>query len=301
MKRYLAFALMIVLLFGTACCAHASEATINVVALAGDVKIISAGETRAVTGQPGMRLKEGSQVLTGAESFAEIALNVTGSNIVKIKENSKVAIRLEGEDKIELIDGEIFMLLRGLQRGEVFRVKTPCATCGARGTGWKTATDGNVTDVAVFEGRVFVRGVKKDGTPMEDKHWIKEGYETKIKKFERPERAARISEDKLEKIQREIKRPVLVQKVPPRKEGKPSAEKELTKDQVKERAPRFEGRATDSRMKQEKMIDRRTRITEDKTEARQESVVEKKDQIREDSVTVDRTERTGGTSDSVGP
>ena len=212
MKKYLIFALTIIFAVGMFSYAQAAEEVVEVVSFAGSAKVIPAGETRAVPCRPGMRIKEGSQVMTGAESYVEIALNVAKTNIVKVKANSKVVLKLEEPDHIELIDGEIFTLLQALEKGETFRVKTPCATCGARGTGWKTKTDGKVTDVSVFDGRVYVRGINKDGTVMEKKYLVRKGFERKIKKFERPAKMTRISKDRVEKMRKEIRRPKPVKK-----------------------------------------------------------------------------------------
>ncbi|RKY42102.1 MAG: hypothetical protein DRP85_04015 [Candidatus Makaraimicrobium thalassicum] len=182
----------------------ASGGTVIVVSYAGDVKVVPAGEIEPVACQPGMLLKEGARIITGEESYVKIAFDRPRSNIVKVKENSEVMIKLEGPDRIELIDGKLFILLRDIKRGETFRVRTPCAVCGARGTGWGVETDGKVADVAVFDGSVFVRSIRKDGSVMEDEYWVERGFERRVEKFERPGRMEKISEARLSAMEKEF-------------------------------------------------------------------------------------------------
>lgn len=292
MKKILAFACFIVLFSGVFPAAQAMEESIDVISLAGDVKVIPPGQTKGEPCMPGMRLKEGTQVVTGMESFVEIALDDSKMNLLKIKENSRVAIKLEGPDKIELVDGEIFTLLQNLEPGEVFRVRTPCATCGARGTGWRTATTGKATEVSVFEDQVFVRGIKKDGTAMEDQYTVKAGYETKIKKFDKPQKMRKISSRRLAKMKNEIKRPTApVKPVKPKREDKPvlGASEGEEKDKLTEKM--------DQKIKRHELIQKQSTRTETRREQKIESVVDRKDDLK---LEADETRRPPSTTTSDG-
>ena len=183
---------------------HAAGNPVIVISYAGEVKIIPAGKVASVACRPDMLLAEGTRIVTGEESYVAIALDRPRSNIVKIKENSEVVIKLDSMDKIELIDGKMFTLLRNLKKGRTFRVQTPCAVCGARGTGWCSETDGNITTVAVFKDKVFVRGVNRDGSVMEKEFWVGRGFERKVKKFEHPGEALEIPEDRLLEMEAEF-------------------------------------------------------------------------------------------------
>ncbi len=151
---------------------YASSDTIVILSFAGDVKIIPSGGTDPVFCNPGMILKEGTRIITGEESYLEMAFDRSSRNIVIVKENSEVVIRLDGIDKISLIDGKMYTLLRELKKGATFRVRTPSAICGARGTGWSVSADENVTEIISFDGRVFVRGINSDGSGAEEEVWI---------------------------------------------------------------------------------------------------------------------------------
>jgi hypothetical protein len=154
--------------------------------------------------KPDMPLSEGTRIVTGDESYVEIAFDKLRGNIVKVKENSEVVIKLEGDDRIELIDGKMFTLLRNLKRGQAFQVRTPCAVCGARGTGWGVITDSKITDVAVFQGKVFVKGLKRDGSAMDKEYWVERGFERKVKRFKDPGEMLKISDERLAEMEAEF-------------------------------------------------------------------------------------------------
>lgn len=177
--------------------------TVDVIAFEGDVKVYARGSETGEPCREDMGIEEGSKVVTGKGSYLDIAFNRESSNIVKIKENSQVIVNIVGDDKVELINGEVFASLEGLKKGETFRVKTPCATCGARGTAWGTKTDGKFTDVFVVDGNISLRGLKKDGTPMEKAYTVKKGFECRVKKFDVPGKRERISEDRLSGLKKE--------------------------------------------------------------------------------------------------
>jgi hypothetical protein len=205
MKRIWIFLFCTAFLVLTVSAVQALQETAIVMSFAGDVKITPVGEVKAVQCEPGMALKSGDKITTGEESYLEVAFDRPKGNIVRIEENSYVIIRLKGTDSIELIDGEILALLRNLKGGETFQVRTPCGVCGARGTGLGTNTDGSSMNVGSFEGKVFTRGVNRDGSVMEDDSWVDEGYERTIKKFGKPGKMTKMSEEKLKKMKSKFK------------------------------------------------------------------------------------------------
>ncbi len=185
-------------------CSFAAE-TVKVATYAGDVKLYAGGALEASEIITDMQLKSGDRVKTGGESFVEMVFDVNKNNVVRIEENTDVVIMLKGSDKLELVDGTIFTRLKGLKKGETFQVKTPCAVCGARGTGWGTSTNQGDTTVTSFESKVFVRGLKKDGTPMEGMSWVNEGFLRNIKKFEKPGKMTKASEKILSEMKNKMK------------------------------------------------------------------------------------------------
>ncbi len=182
--------------------AGVSFASVRVIDFQGDVKVFPAGSVKSVACTVGMELAPGVKIVTAKEASADIAFDKKAKNTVMVKGGSEVVMLLEGADRIRLVDGEVFTMLKNLKKGETFRVKTPCASCGARGTGWDTKTDGKVTEVAVVDGRVFVRGFKKDGSLMEKVHWVDKGFERKIIRNENPGKMEKIPKDKIQRIRK---------------------------------------------------------------------------------------------------
>ncbi|MEA3489976.1 MAG: FecR domain-containing protein [Candidatus Omnitrophota bacterium] len=182
----------------------AAGETVIIMSYAGDVKVFPRGIQKAVTYKPGMIIKDGTRIVTGDESYLMLAFDRSGKKLVKVKANSEVIVKLDKEDKIELIDGSLFTVLRDIRKGTVFRIRTPDAVCGARRTGWSAATENAVTTVAVFEDKVFVRGINRDGSLMEDQVWVYSGYEVKVKRHDRPGKPSKIPKNKLDGMKNEF-------------------------------------------------------------------------------------------------
>ncbi|MFH1552224.1 MAG: hypothetical protein ABID83_01105, partial [Candidatus Omnitrophota bacterium] len=116
MKKVLVLLLCAVSVIWTSASVSALEEKVMVVSYAGDVKVIPVGQIKPVVCKPGMFLTEGTRVRTGEGSFIKIAFDRRERNIVKVKGNSEVLLKLDGADRIELIDGKVFILLRSLKR-----------------------------------------------------------------------------------------------------------------------------------------------------------------------------------------
>ncbi|MBD3379867.1 MAG: hypothetical protein GF408_05335 [Candidatus Omnitrophica bacterium] len=163
-----------------------AEDSVTVVSCAGEVTVTLPGDGGSFPCEPGQELKSGTSVATGEESFAELAFDRMEENTVRISENSRVFIRMNESGNIELVEGGLLTVLRNLPKGKTFRVRTPDAVCGARGTGWNTRASQGVTKASVFDGTVFMRGVNRDGTISETEVDIKEGYQRTILRYGDP-------------------------------------------------------------------------------------------------------------------
>lgn len=275
MKRLSVFIICACVFICAGLSASAIAETVIVMSYAGKVKITPAGKAKEILPSPNMVLKAGDRIKTGRESYMEIAFERKRENIVRIEEKSDVIIKLEGDEKIELIDGEIYTVLKGLKRGEEFQVRTPCAVCGARGTGWNTKTTAKKTDVAVFDDKIFVRGIKPDGSVMEEKYWVNEGFERRIKKFEKPEKMTKMSEKKLKAMKDKMEPPKPPRK-PEKKPKKPKAPKK-TKEKPSVREKREE------RVRKIEQIEKKKKAAERafiKREERREATVDRRDEKR---------------------
>jgi len=147
----------------------------------------------------GMLLYSGDSIKTYKNAGVEIAFDKRKKNIVKIGADSHIVLKLTKEEKIELVDGEIFALIKSIPRGSKFEVRTPAAVCGARGTGFGAKTDKNKTVVSSYENDSYAKGIGKDGKVMEDNLTVKEGFKTTVKKFKKPSKLSKIGNRKYEK------------------------------------------------------------------------------------------------------
>ncbi|MBD3296597.1 MAG: hypothetical protein GF392_04450 [Candidatus Omnitrophica bacterium] len=135
-----------------------------------------------------MVLTSGSRVKTAEKASVSVHLVDEPMNMVRIGPGSDVLLDLSGDKAgIQLIDGEMIVLLRGEEKGERFRVVTPAAVCGARGTGWSVGSREGSTEVIVFEGSVYVKGISERGIMGEDGTvYLEKGYKSVITAGERP-------------------------------------------------------------------------------------------------------------------
>ncbi|MDD4957204.1 MAG: FecR family protein [Candidatus Omnitrophica bacterium] len=200
MKKTIISIMTVCLIVCGAMCAWAMADKVVVVSYAGDVKIMPAGQNAAVACSPGMFLSADYGIVTGKESYVEIAFDRAKNNTIRVGEKSDVVIKLSSSDKIELVEGELIALLRNLKKGEAFRVRTPNAVCGARGTDFGMDVHDDTTSVQVFESTVFVRGVKQDGSVMEDEKWVEQGYKLAVKRFEKPGTKVKMTADEMNKL-----------------------------------------------------------------------------------------------------
>jgi len=179
--------------------------TVKVVSFTGDVEITPSGEAKSVKPELNMPVKTGTRIVTGKKSYLNMVFDEEKKNVVKVGENSDVVIKLEKENKIQLVDGDLYVLLEKLPAESVFEVETPCAVCGVRGTGWHTKGTKKFTDVTVFNGKVFVQGKNKDGSVMDEKFWVKEGYKVRTKKHKSPGKMTKVSRTLLNKLKNQFK------------------------------------------------------------------------------------------------
>jgi hypothetical protein len=213
MKKAIIFTMIVMFTLGIACPAEAANRNVRVVSYAGDVRVVPAGEEKSVECKPGLSLGAGDKITTGKKSYLEIAFDRKEKNTVKIKEKSEVIIRLGEDERIELLDGELVTRLKNLRKGEEFKVRTPGAVCGARGTGWVTKIAGKVTKITVFDGKVFMRGIKKDGTLMREEVWTEKGFKRKVRRHRQPGKKVKVPRSEILKIEKEAKLPQEVKKV----------------------------------------------------------------------------------------
>lgn len=194
----------------------APGSSVNVTDVTGNVEFLAQGAASWETLEKGMRLRSGDSVKTKSKSSATFAFDSRKRNLVTVKQNSHVVLKLAGSEKLELIDGEVFALVKNLPRGSSFEIRTPTAVCGARGTGWGVIASQMETIVRAFENDSYVMGIDESGDIIRKKLIVLEGFETTIKRFQMPSKLTKISDSnyqkwrdakkRLEKLDKRIKK-----------------------------------------------------------------------------------------------
>lgn len=176
-----------------------SKSYVKTFHISGNAEYLKSGTNLWKTLEAGKALYSGDSVRTHEDSFAEIAFDKKKENMVSILAKSHVVIRLKDEEKIELIDGEVFALVNQLPKGSTFEIRTPTAVCGARGTGWGAKANKAKTTVSAYEKDSYAKGMDESGKIMEGNLTVKQGYETIVKLFGKPSALSKISDKAYEK------------------------------------------------------------------------------------------------------
>ena len=204
MKRIIFFSLILSIISLVLFCTvgYALEKTAaRIIHLKKDVKI------NAIKADVGNAVKEGDEIVTGKRSYVEIGFDTSLKNNIRIAANSLVTIKKISSRQIDitLSSGKIFSLLTDIDKDENFRIITPVAVAGVRGTGWSSMVSGDEARFSAFENNIFVQAVDNNNN-LTKGIIISEGYKLDIRKFELPERINKVSRrekrewDKFEKI-----------------------------------------------------------------------------------------------------
>jgi hypothetical protein len=90
-------------------------------------------------------------------------------------------------------------LIKNLPKDSTFKIKTPTAISGARGTGWESSTDGSRSTFNTFENAIYVKGIDQSGSEMEGELEVKSGFKTTVDKFEKPQALEKLSDKDIER------------------------------------------------------------------------------------------------------
>lgn len=127
----------------------------------GDAKIKErdAKEWKAAKG--GTILSSGDRLMVEPKSWVELGLGNNYPNIVRVQQMTVVEFTSLKPVEMNLLYGELRILVEKLDKKETFDIKTPVSVCGVRGTGWDTNTDGKMAYVDVFENDIYFSNLSK--------------------------------------------------------------------------------------------------------------------------------------------
>ena len=169
--------------------------TVTIFFVKGNPQIMESGKMTWRACTEGATVDEGDRIRTKEGEAVELSFGEDRNNLIKIEENSDVIVRKISlpDRQLELVNGEVFSMMKKLPSRSTFEVRTPAGLSGARGTGWGTKTDGKSMTARSYEKNIYVKGIEKSGKPMKKELIVKAGWKTKFGKFEKPALLERLS------------------------------------------------------------------------------------------------------------
>jgi hypothetical protein len=164
---------------------------VHILRIAGSVSIERANEQTSPI--VGMFLKEKDQIITGEGSFVEVAYDDALKNVVRIGPNSTVVLknaRVGKQTELLMDKGEIMLKLNKLGKDSSFKVRTPIAVAGVRGTAFGVKISGKQVVITDYERRIFVKGLKENFSEMEEELLLSPGLKVQVGQFEKPKRVS---------------------------------------------------------------------------------------------------------------
>lgn len=159
---------------------------IEVTNLSGDVEVLLEDAQEYAAAEEGMLLEAGDSIKTGADASAELSFNEDNSNLARLSEETNVTALFQGDEKIELIEGEVFTTVSQLSTGSAFEIRTPTAVSGARGTDWVTKVTEEGTEVEAVDSSPYVKHFEAKGIISGEETPIPPGQMTVVRNFQRP-------------------------------------------------------------------------------------------------------------------
>jgi len=170
--------------------------------ITGDVKIVSDGKT--IAANAGDIITQGMTVKTGTKAIVDIYFE---GSVIRILEKSSVVMKelvknlSDSKELTELYveNGQVFSkVTRKLTDGEKFRVNTPTAVAGVRGTEFLVSEEEGKSTIACIEGKVAVKETASDDSTFID---VEAGKEASVEKG-KPVSVNDLKQQNLENIRR---------------------------------------------------------------------------------------------------
>lgn len=180
MRKLITLLFSVALCFGFITMAEASVDSVYEVAvvdLKGDVQVDTDGSGNWSSPWIGMKLRKDAILKTGSGSYVDVVFDADGLNTLRIKEDTQTTINIAS---VKLAKGSVLAAFANIADGSSFKVNTPTATCGIRGSGMGVSYINNMTVVSAFEHSVYVQGVDSNGNPVGKEVVIPENWKTQV-------------------------------------------------------------------------------------------------------------------------
>ncbi len=144
----------------------------------------------------GMMLNAQDKLITGDGAFIEVAYDDLLKGAMRIGANARVVFesaRIERQTNLFMDRGGIMIKLDNLEKGSTFKVRTPVAIAGVRGTAFGIRLDGDQAFITDYESRIFVKGITRNHLEMKDELLLNDGWKAQVTKFEKPSQVERLT------------------------------------------------------------------------------------------------------------
>ena len=161
----------------------------------GDVYIERGSEKLPV--QINMALNSHDKIHTGTGSSVELSYDDSLANaMVRIEPDSRVVLERVTvlKDTALFMDrGSIMVKLKKLAKNSTFRVRTPVAICGARGTGFGVSLRSGHELITEYEDEVYVKCIGRNYEAMPGELSLSAGWKVSVDRFEEPLNVERLA------------------------------------------------------------------------------------------------------------
>lgn len=176
-----------------------SQDRARIIRFQGVVSVERAG--KKVPTVAGALLNAGDKIVTGPNAFAEVAYDDAYRDILRIGSKTNVILRsaiIEKQTTVYMDKGALILKLQDLKKGSAFKVETPVAVAGVRGTSFGVTITGDRAVIADYESKIYVKGLDQDFMEMKDEILLNAGWKTHVTRFETPSEVERITPQEYE-------------------------------------------------------------------------------------------------------
>lgn len=166
----------------------------RILRFSGEIFVERAGEK--IIPAIGTLLNSQDKITTGPDAFIEVAYDDMHKDVLRIGSESRVVLEsavIEKKTDIFMDKGEIILKLEKLEKGSTFKIHTPTAIAGVRGTSFGVKLIGDQAIITDYESKIFVKGLTEDFMEMKDELLLSDGWKVRVTRFEKPSQVERIT------------------------------------------------------------------------------------------------------------
>lgn len=137
--------------------------TAKIVFLKGEVWIKKTEVVKWEKANLDMPVEKNTQIRIEKDSECTIAFDEELKDIFTIKQNSQVTLENIKPAYMHLPKGKVFALVEDVKKVEEFKIRTPTAVAGVRGTGESVESSEDSTTAMCFEEMIYLQGLDEQG------------------------------------------------------------------------------------------------------------------------------------------